>query len=613
MSLKLHITRAVIAAVAALCFAAYQYLGAGIAFYWIGLTFFVVCLFMFLRMLFLSLFKMKKVSADLLVASAMIVTWLAGEPFSGTLVAFFISLGLSVSFAIIERTRRRIAALTQERKKSVRVLQNGVVNELQVEEVRRDDIIVVPQGEMIPVDGTILEGESLMDESVVTGEPFPIFRQAGDEVISGSICLTASLKVMAAKAGDKAFLYLMGQEISEAMKVKPQIHRKADKIVQLFIPGVVLYSIVLFFVIWSVSGDVHLGLDRMAAVISIACPCAWALATPTAFAASIGSLVKSGILVRGGIPLELMGKAVNIVLDKTGTMTLAQPEIKGVESLSLPVDSVLKIAASIETEFNHPIANTIVKYAAEKSIETLKVEHAVHLPGLGVKAVVNGDEVLMGADDTLKKAGIAIPAKNEGKGRMTWVVVNGQVAGGILVKDTIRGYAAGLAHKLRDLGFRKIVMATGDNEKDEAKRVAEIVGVDDYYWGYKPADKAELVETLQKDGLTVMVGDGINDAVSLAAADIGISIGQSKADLAIKSSDIVVLREDANSLLQIIKTGKKMHKIINQNYVWAVCFNLLGISLATFTNLIPPIAAFLHHISSVFVVLNSARLVKKEL
>ena len=611
MSLKLHITRAAIAAAAVLCFAVYQYFGAGKGFYWIGLLFFVVCLFLFLRMLFRSLFKMKKVSADLLVASAMIVTWLAGEPFSGALVAFFISLGLSISFAIIARTNRRIAALTRERSKVVRVLRGDVITEQQVEDVREGDIVIIPQGEMVPVDGLIFEGESMLDESVVSGEPFPIFRQTGDEVISGSICLSASLKVKASKAGNKAFLYLMADEISKAMQVKPRVHRKADKIVQFFIPGVVLYSIVLFVVIWLTSDNVHLGLDRMATVISIACPCAWALATPTAFAASIGSLVRSGILVRGGIPLELMDKAVNMVLDKTGTMTLGEPEIKSIQSISMPAEEILRIAASIETAFNHPIANAIVGYAAEKGVETFKAAHCVHLPGMGVKGIINGDEVLMGADDTLQKAGVSIPKKKADKGRMTWVVVNGQVVGGILVSDTMRGYAVGLADKLCALGFKKVVIATGDNEENEARRVAEMVGVDEYYWGYKPADKARLVETLKQDGITVMVGDGINDAVSLAAADVGISIGQSKADLAIKSSDIVVLREGADSLLQIVKTGKKLHRIINQNYIWAVCFNLVGISLATFTHLVPPVAAFLHHISSVFVVLNSARLVKR--
>ncbi|HIE13451.1 MAG TPA: cadmium-translocating P-type ATPase [Desulfotomaculum sp.] len=570
---------------------------------WAGLALYLTCLAMFLRAFTLSLVKTKKVTADLLVVSVMIVALLDGKPLSGAIVAWFISLGLAISFYIIEKTRRRIEFLTKERTKNVRVIRDGVMMELPVEQVRQGDVATVPQGEMIPVDGVIVGGTAMIDESVVTGEPFPVFKESGDTVISGAISLSAPLKVKATKDGNKAFLYLMGTEIEAALKVKPRIHRTADKIVQAFITGVVVYSVVVLLLTGS--------LERMATVLAIACPCAWALATPTAVAAAIGGLAGRGILVRGGTPLEVIGEAAFAVLDKTGTVTLAEPKVAGLKAVGLPEEELLAIAASLEQGFNHPIANAIVTYAAERGVRPYDVERAEYLPGLGVKAMVGRREVLLGSADTLAGLGLNIPAHAEFAGRATWVVVDGRVAGAILVQDVLREYARGLAKELRALGIKKVVLATGDNEESEARRVAEIIGADEYRWGSKPEDKTALVKELKPHGITVMVGDGVNDASSLAAADVGIAIGGTKADLAIKSADIIVLREDAASLLAVMRKAKKLWQVIKQNYGWAILFNTSGIALATLGFLSPPLAALFHHVSSVFVVANSARLIRQ--
>jgi heavy metal translocating P-type ATPase len=602
MSAKTFIIRALISGAAVISLALYGWLGFE-QFRWLGLVLYIVCLAMFLRTLILSLVKMKKVTADLLIVSVMAVTLLDGQPLSGAIVAWFISLGLSISFSIIEKTRRRIESLTKERVKVVRVVRDGVMVKLPVEQVRQGDEAIVPQGEMIPVDGVIIGGSSMIDESIVTGEPFPVFKGAGDTVISGAISLSGPLRVKAAKEGDKAFLYVMAAEIQEALKVKPRIHRTADKIVQVFIIGVVAYSVILFLVIGR--------LDRMATVLAIACPCAWALATPTAFAAAIGSLAGRGILVRGGTPLEVAGKAAFVVLDKTGTVTLAEPKVGGVEAIAVSPKELLRIAASVESGFNHPIANAIVAYAAEQGVHPLSVERAEYLPGLGVKATIQGQEVLLGSAETLAGLGLAVPADVELEGRATWVGVDRQVVGAIFIQDVLREYADGLADELRALGIEKVVLATGDSEEREARRVAEIIGADDVHWGSRPEDKTALVRELQAKGITVMVGDGVNDATSLAVADVGIAIGGAKADLAIKSSDVIVLREDATNLLTVMRMGKKLRRVIKQNYTWAILFNLIGIGLATLGPLNPPLAALLHHVSSVFVVSNSARLIRK--
>jgi P-type E1-E2 ATPase len=271
---------------------------------------------------------------------------------------------------------------------------------------------------------------------------------------------------------------------------------------------------------------------------------------------------------------------------------------------------LLQIAASVESGFNHPIANAIVSYASAKGVRPKKVEGSEYLPGLGIKSSVEGRELVLGSIEIMNAMGMAVPSDLKIKGRAVWIGIDGKIAGAIVIQDELRDYAKGLGGALHDLGIKRIELATGDNEESEARRVAGLVEADRYRWGLKPEDKMAIIKDLSAEGPTVMVGDGVNDAISLAAADVGISIGRAKADLAIKSSDIIVLRDDATSLLTIIKMGKKLIGIIKQNYAWAIGFNTAGIALATTGFLSPWLAALFHHISSVLVVLNSARLIR---
>ena len=608
MGAKVFLIRTVMALGAILSFAAYERTGYE-TFKWVGLIFYSICFFMYLKALFLSLSMSKRVTADLLVVTVMVVSFLAGQPLSGALVAWFISLGLAISFAIIEKTRRKIEALTKERSKAVRIMRNEKILEIPVELVRQGDVAIVPQGEMIPVDGEIVDGASSIDESVITGEPFPVFKKTGDFVTSGAISLTSQVKVRAAKAGDNGFIHLIGKEIEKSLKVKPKIHRTADRIVQFFICGVVLYAVGVFLFTGGLAGDFSRGLIRMAAVTAVACPCAWALSVPTAFAAAIGGLSGRGILVRGGTPLEVAGRVVNAVLDKTGTVTLGEPKVARIESFGLPQDKLLQIAASVEADFNHPIANAIISDALRKGVWPLRAERSEYLPGIGIKSFVGGSEVVLGSNDTMNALGMAVPPDLRLEGRAVWIGIDGKIAGAILIQDEPRDYAKDLGQALRKLGIKRVELATGDNEPSEARRVAELIGADGYHWGLKPEEKSAIVKNLSAQGATVMVGDGVNDAISLTAADVGISIGRGKADLAIISSDIIVLRDDATSLLAIIKMGRKLIGVVKQNYAWAIGFNTVGIALATAGVLSPWLAALFHHMSSVLVVLNSARLV----
>lgn len=569
--------------------------------YWIGVVFYIFCLFLYFEGLLKSLILLHKVSAELLIVTVMIVTLIDGKPLSGALVAWFIGLGLYISFTIIRKNREKIEALLKEGKKTARVIYGNEVKEVPIKAVLKGDLVIVPKGEMIPVDSAIIEGKSFIDESSVTGEPFPIYKKAGDELISGTINLSAPIQVIALKRGDDSFISVITDEIERSLQNKSELQKRADKTVQVLLLSVIGYS----FLLYIVTGNLNL----MATALSIVCPCAWALATPTAFASTIGHLARLNILVRGGEPLENIKDARTLVLDKTGTVTLAEPEVKEVIPIKMQKKELLEIVASVESRFNHPIADSILNFAKGQGITNFKnVKETEDIPGRGIKAIVEEKEVIIGSPETLESLGIALPDV-EYKGRAIWIAVDRDLKGIIVIQDIMHSEMKDLAEKIRSYGIKKVILATGDNEANEAKRVAEIVGADEYYFSCKPADKTALVKKRQSEGKVIMIGDGVNDAPSLAAANVGIAMGGHKnVNLAIKSSDIVVLGDDAKHVLKIFKLSKKMGRIINQNYTWAISFNIAGLALATLGFLNPILAAFLHHISSVFVVANAARL-----
>ena len=301
--------------------------------YWLGIPFYLICLALYLEALLKTILLMHKVSAELLIVLVMIVTWLDGEPLSGAMVAWFIGFGLYISFTIIRKNREKIEALLQDSKKTAQVLRGDQIHEIPLLEVQKQDVIIVAKGAMITVDGLISDGESSIDEAFVTGEPFPVFKQRGDAVISGTLNLTAPLKVVAEKNGNDAFIAIMTREIEAGLQQKSSLQKRADLTVQVLILGVTAYAFLLLFI----TGSLHL----MATALAVVCPCAWALATPTAFAANIGRLARCNILARGGEPLENMQDIKTLILDKTGTVTKAVPEVSPVIALDMSEQDLL--------------------------------------------------------------------------------------------------------------------------------------------------------------------------------------------------------------------------------------------------------------------------------
>lgn len=576
-----------------------------------GYLFFTACLLMYLKSLYKALFHMHKVTADLLVVTVMIITAAAGRPVSGALVAWFISMGLAISFYVIEHTQKKIYNLTARKEKKARIVnQNGITDELPVNQVKKGDTVLVPQGEMVPVDGIIVQGSALMDEAVITGEPYTVFRGKGDYIISGTICVDSQIKVEASKPGNNSFMYILADRIASSMKNKPEVQRKADKIVQFFISGVVLYAFAFLVIYGFITGDWSAALMRTAAITAVACPCAWALSVPTAFAASIGGLSRHGVLVKGGIPLELAGKIKNVILDKTGTLTLSRPRVETVQGITMDDNEILQLAAGVETGFKHPISTAVAEYAKSKKISINKSDSHEYLPGLGVKARVKGREVLLATKETMEKMKIKIPDNIKINGRAVWIAVDNSIAGLLTIQDELRASAADIGRLFKKSGIKQVFLATGDSEEAEVKRVASQIGADRYRSSMLPQDKTMLAKDLSSQGGVMMIGDGVNDADAMAVSDVSMAVGMHKADLAMESADIILLNEDAAMMPKIIETGKKLGRIININYAWAIGFNAVGIVLATTGTLPPWAAALLHHGSSVFVVANSARLVR---
>ncbi len=572
------------------------------AFYWLGLPFYLFCLTLYLEAFLKKALLMHKISAELLIVLVMVVTLIDGEPLSGAMVAWFIGLGLFISFTIIRKNREKIESLIEQGKQTAQVMKDGKVEEVPISEVHQGELVVVPKGAMIPVDGVIEDNKTSIDESFVTGEPFPVTRGPGDSVVSGTLNLSAPILIKAEKDGDEAFLSVISREIKASLEKKSELQQRADKTVQWLLLSVTGYAFLLLFV----TGDLHL----MATALAVTCPCAWALATPTAFAATIGRLASENILARGGEPLETLHEVNTMILDKTGTVTSAEPEVSQVIAVGIPEDELLQLAASLEVRFDHPIARSIVQYAKEKGIEGVSpVDQAEDLPGRGIKGQVGRQEVLIGSEDTLVQNGVTIPQDIDYSGRAIWIAVEGKIKGAIIIRDIIWSEMENLADLIHAYGIQKVILATGDNEEREARRVAEYINADECVFNCTPAEKVILVKKHQSSGKVAMVGDGVNDAPALAAANVGIAIGGHKnVNLAILSSDVVILKQDARDLLTILGLSHKMIDIIRENYTWAVGFNAVGLGLATVGLLNPIFAAMLHHVSSVFVVVNAARI-----
>ncbi len=542
---------------------------------------------------------------------------------AAVLLASFLMLGRLLETIAKGRTSEAIKKLVGLQAKTARVVRNGEEREVPVEEVQVGDLVIVKPGEKIPVDGVVVEGESYVDESMITGEPIPSLKKAGDEVVGATINQNGVLKVKATKVGKDTLLAQIIRMVEEAQASKPPIQHLADKIVAYFIP-VVFTIAIASYIYWRFFGSVTIMPPELFAFISlisvlvIACPCAFGLATPTALTVGMGRGAEQGILIRNGEALELSRKVTTVIFDKTGTLTRGKPEVTDLVPLGMEEGELLRLVAGAELRSEHPLARAIVEHARKAGAAIPEPERFEVLTGKGVLATVEGKKVAVGNRLLMKELEVELPKEIEGKlqeleGEAKTAMlasVDGRLAGIIAVADSIKEHAKEAVEALHRMG-RKVAMITGDNRRT-AEAIAKKLGIDVVLAEVLPQEKAEEVRRLQEEGEVVaFVGDGINDAPALAQADVGIAIG-SGTDIAIESGEIVLIKDDLRDVVAAIQLSEKTLSKIKQNLFWAMFYNTILIPIAAGAGYVafgivfrPEWAAAAMALSSVSVVTNS--------
>jgi len=519
------------------------------------------------------------------------------------------------------KTSGAIKKLMELTPKKAIVIRNGKEIVVSIDDIKLNDIILVKPGAKIPVDGIIIEGSSSVNESMITGESIPVEKQKGSQVIGGTINKQGSFKFKATKIGKDTTLAHIIKLIEEAQGKKAPIQRFADIVSSYFVPIVILIAIITF-VSWKflLNAETSFALTATIAVLVIACPCALGLATPTAIMVGTGKGAKEGILIKGGDALETAHKIKYVIFDKTGTITKGVPEVTDI--ISENEKETLTIAASIEKNSEHPLADAIVERAKQNKLPLKKVSGFKAIPGQGVTAKVGNKVYHLGNQKLMWNLKIKVDSNNfqilEEQGKTVMFLAEGKkLLGLIAVADTIKETSPKAVRYLEKLNVR-VYMITGDNKRT-AKAIANKAGIKNIFAEVMPEDKAKYVKKLQRYGKVAMVGDGINDAPALAQADIGIAMG-SGTDVAMETGNIVLMRNNLLDVGKAIKLSKMTMSKIKQNMFWALFYNMLGIPIAagvfySFTGwlLNPMIAGGAMAMSSVSVILNSLHLRQKKL
>ncbi len=533
---------------------------------------------------------------------------------AGAVIITLILLGKYFEAVAKGKTSEAIKKLMGLQAKTARVVVNGIEKDIPVEEVEVGFIIVVRPGEKIPVDGKIIEGNSSVDESMLTGESLPVEKKAGDSVIGATINKFGTFKFEATKIGKDTALSQIIKMVEEAQGSKAPIQKIADRVSGIFVPVVIGIAFITFLIWYLAAGDFTKAIVSAVSVLVIACPCALGLATPTAIMVGTGKGAENGILIKGGEHLERAYKLNSIVLDKTGTITKGKPEVTDIISLSnMDEEQILKLAAITEKSSEHPLGAAIYEKGKTSLGNLPDPDDFEAIPGRGVRAVIGDQEIYLGTRKLLKEKGIGIESientiaglEDEGKTAML-MAVNNRAEAILAVADTVKENSKEAIEELQKMGI-DVYMLTGDNKRT-ANAIAKQVGITNVLAEVLPENKAEEVEKLKKQGWIVgMVGDGINDAPALATADIGMAIGTGT-DVAIEAADITLMRGDLRSIPTAIRLSKKTMKKIKQNLFWAFIYNIIGIPFAALGLLSPIIAGGAMAFSSVSVVTNSLSL-----
>lgn len=595
-----------------------------------------ICGLPVLREAISSLWQERKIRASLLITTAMIACLSIGQIFAAGEVAFIMALGEMLESLTLKRAKKGMSKLISLIPQTARLvvtcpkcLAQGIrYKDAPLSELAVGDCVRILPGETIPVDGTITEGDTTVDQSVITGESMPIDKRPGDAVYSGTINRFGAITVKVGKADADSSLQKLVRLVKEASKKRARIQRIADRWAEILVPVSLGVALLTFIAVWTWQGDISTALIRGVTILVVFCPCSLALATPTAIMAAIGQAAKYGVIIKSGEALEKMGRVDVACIDKTGTLTTGKLSVRAVETArdGIGRDTILRLAAAVESSSEHPLAKAIVEAASKSSAATSPSAADFRMvPGKGVKASVNGQEILCGTEswlkengvppndapteDAAKEDGIATLAKkyrSEGCAVIS-VAVDGRFAGIVALSDTVRDEAKGTLTELTETGVTTYLL-TGDN-RSTASAVAATLGIDKVCAELLPEGKASTVANIQCNGHSVcMVGDGVNDAVALKTADVGIAMGGEGCDIAVEAADIALVGDDISKLPYLKRLSVACVRLIKVNITVSMSINAVAIALSIFGLLTPVTGALVHNAGSLMVVLNAALL-----
>lgn len=552
------------------------------------------------------------IKADVLVSLALIASICIGEDFAAGEVAFIMQLGALLEDLTVAKARAGIERLVHLTPQTARVIINEAERIIPAEQVKIGDVIRVLPGETVPVDGVILSGETSVNQAVMTGEPLPVDKTVGDEVSSGTVNQFGAFEMQASKVGEDSSIQRMIRLVQSADAGKAKIVGLADR----WATWIVVIALTAAGLTWLISGQII----RAVTILVVFCPCALVLATPTAIMAAIGNATKHGFLVREGDALERLAKVSKITFDKTGTLTYGMPRVTAVESVSdYSKEEIFFFAAAAEGMSEHPLGKAVVRcYQNEICASPLVPENFQMIPGEGVAATVAGRRIKAGnlkfMDETEKPQtlqALLSDVENYRKegGTVIYIAVENNLAGYLVLSDTIREESAQMLRKLSNIGVQPVLL-TGDHH-NAAQAIGEKLQIEEIHADCLPEDKLNCIDAYQKGGYGVcMIGDGINDAPALKKADVGIAMGGVGSDIAVDAADIALVDDEIKELPHLFSLAKRMMSTIKVNLIFSMGLNFLAIALAITGLLGPVVGALVHNAGSVLVIINSAILLK---
>lgn len=569
----------------------------------------ILCGFPIILEAIIGLITAFDIKADVLVSLALIASLCIGETFAAGEVAFIMQLGALLEEMTVAKARAGIEKLVHLTPQTARVLQMDKEVIVPAEQVRVGDKIRVLPGETIPVDGIIILGQTSINQAVMTGESLPVDKTVGDEISSGTVNQFGTFEMEATKVGEDSCIQRMIRLVQSADAGKAKIVGIADR----WATWIVVIALSAAVVTWLITGQII----RAVTILVVFCPCALVLATPTAIMAAIGNATKHGFLVRQGDALERLANTKIIAVDKTGTLTYGTPRVIAVQSVSelLTKKELYQIVASAEQFSEHPLGKAIVHCFKKEKNDFAKVDNFQMIPGRGVCAEIEGKGVLAGNPELLKAYNVKIPVLEDTKDyvrqgcTIVYVSINNIFAGFLALSDTVRKESGNMIDELLKLGICPVLL-TGDHE-NAANTIASLLHIKDVKANCMPENKLEYIEKYQKNGMPVcMIGDGVNDAPALKKADVGIAMGGVGSDIAVDAADIALVDDEVKELPHLVALSKHMMVIIKLNMTFSMTLNFIAITLAILGILNPVIGALVHNAGSVFVITNSAFLLK---